>query len=159
MNKITVLIEGILVLAMGSWSLVDGVRLNKLRGGTVQIDVLGPGNYNLGVGLILIIVGLAYVIVSYPREKLDGEKLEGKRESGKKIVIGIAFFLAVYIFLMNIIGFLLATMVFLVLMLRTLGFRSWLISAGLSITISVCIYIIFVYLLGMAFPQGVLCKY
>lgn len=159
MNRITVLIEGMLVLAMGLLSLVDGIRLNKLRGEAIlHYGVLGPGNYNFGIGLMLIIVGLSYLIISYPRRKLDGEKLLEKRELGKRTVVIMGFILGVYYFVMNIIGFLLATTIFLLLIHRTLGFRSWLINIGLSIAISVCFYIVFVRWLAMPLPRGLLFK-
>ena len=69
-------------------------------------------------------------------------------------MVGMIIVLAVYIFLIDIIGYLFATMVFFFMIFRIAGFRSWLIIGGLSIGISVSFYLVFVYWLGMIFPLG-----
>lgn len=152
MNKIAVLIEGILVIVMGTSSLVYGIKLERLRGVKIQFDALGPGNYSLGIGIVLIILGVIYMMFEY-RKGLVEEKLVDKRLRRK--MISLIVILAVYCFLMNIIGYLLASIIFFISVFRVVGFRSWLYILGLSVGISVSYYIIFVRLLGMVFPQGI----
>ena len=78
------LVEGILLLIFGTASLVDGFRLNVME--KVQLyDVLGPGNYNIGLGLILIILGLIY-LPSYSKKSLNREKLLQEKRFIKKIL-------------------------------------------------------------------------
>ncbi len=153
MNKIAVFIEGISVTVMGLLSLAAGIKLNKLRGVKVQYDIFGPGNYSLGLGVVLILLGLAYLIFHF-NKSLVKETLVDKglrRKMMKMIVV-----LAVYGLLMNIIGYLLASIVFFILIFRVVGLRSWPSILGLGIGISISYYIIFVRLLGMVLPPGIL---
>jgi len=73
-------------------------------------------------------------------------------------MFGMIIVLAVYIFLIDIVGYPFATILFLFMIFRIAGYRSWLIIGGLSIGISVSFYLVFVYWLGMTFPSGILFK-
>jgi len=150
-NK-TVLIEGILICAMGASSIVEGFRLINME--KIQLfDVLGPGNYNLGLGVFLIILGLIYLISHRRKGPREGKIVE----RGMRIkMISMIIILAVYSFLINITGYLLASIVFFILIFRAVGFKSWLFIMGLSIGISLSLYIIFVRWLSMVFPRGIL---
>jgi hypothetical protein len=147
-----VFIEGTLICAMGVSSIVEGIRLINMK--KIQLfDVLGPGYYNLGLGIILIILGLIYLISHRRKGVVEGKIVE----KGLRIrMISMIVILVVYIFLIYITGYLLASIVFFVLIFRTMGFRSWLSIVGLSIGISISYYIIFVQCLSMVFPRGIL---
>jgi putative tricarboxylic transport membrane protein len=151
-NRKTTLIEGLLLLILGFGSVIEGIRLDTME--RVQLlDVFGPGRYNILIGFMLIIVGFAH-LVSH-RSKTDTKRLVTK--DGMRVrMIGMVLVLAVYIFLINIVGYLLASMIFFFLIFRITGFRSWPIIGGLSIGISIISYLIFVYWLHMIFPPGVL---
>ena len=151
MNK-TVLIEGTLICAMGVSSIVEGIRLINME--KIQLfDVLGPGYYNLGLGVVLIILGLIYLISHRRKGVAEGKIVE----KGLRIrMISMIVILGIYSFLINITGYLLASIVFFILIFRTVGFKSWLSIAGLSISISISYYIIFVRCLSMVFPRGIL---
>ena len=67
-----VMIEGLVVFGMGMLSIAEGIRLDVTE--RIQMyDVLGPGNYNIGVGLLLIIVSVVYLF-SFRKETQDNEK-------------------------------------------------------------------------------------
>jgi putative tricarboxylic transport membrane protein len=137
---------------MGISSIVEGFRLITMK--RVQVyDVLGPGKYNLGLGVVLIILGLLYLI-SHRRKRFVEEKAVDK--GSRKKMINMIVVLALYSLLINVTGYLLASLVFFVLMFRIVGFKSWLFTGGLSIGISISYYIIFVRWLSMVFPKGIL---
>jgi putative tricarboxylic transport membrane protein len=146
--NITVLIEGAVLLFVGAYIFVDGIRLMGLKG-VGQMDVFGPGRYSLMLGFLLIILGPAYVVL-YCRERLV-KKYESRMQIVKTI-----FVLCLYLFLVNFIGYLLASMVFFLLMFRVSGFKSWPIILSLSVGISILFHLLFVSLLGMMFPSGLL---
>lgn len=151
MNK-TVLIEGTLICTMGVSSIVEGIRLINMK--KIQVfDVLGPGKYNLGLGVVLTILGLIYLISHCRKDLVKGKSVE----RGLRIkMISMIVILGVYSFLINITGYLLASIVFFILIFRTVGFRSWLFIVGLSVGISISYYLIFVQCLSMVFPRGIL---
>jgi len=50
--RIRIIIETFIVFALGVFSIYDGIRL--ILGGKLRLyDVLGPGNYNMGLGSLL----------------------------------------------------------------------------------------------------------
>ncbi len=149
----TVLVEGMLLLIMGFGSMVEGIRLNAME--RVQLlDVLGPGRYNVVLGLVLVILALIYII-SHLRKNLD--KKESMIKHGMKTkMFSMIIVLAVYIFLMDIVGYPFATVLFLLMVFRIAGYRSWLAIGGFSISLSISSYLIFVYWLQMVFPKGIL---
>jgi hypothetical protein len=155
LNK-TALIEGAIIFVMGLMSVVEGIRLTYMK--KIQLyDVLGPGRYNFGVGLILIIVALIYVI-SRRKKGLDAEK-PAKEEGMRMKMMSIIIVLVAYSCLISIIGYFSASLVFFFAIHRIMGFRSWLVNGGLSIGISISFYIIFVHWLQMIFPRGVFCNF
>lgn len=152
-----VMIEGLVVFGMGILSIAEGIRLTVME--RIQMyDVLGPGNYNIGVGLILVIVSAAY-LVSFRKERQkregrDGENVQKKEFKNKMVTLFVI--LGVYLTLIYLGGYPLATLFFFLLINRVVGFRSWLLNGGLSVGVSMAFYVVFVYGLDMIFPRGVL---
>jgi hypothetical protein len=123
-------------------------------------DVLGPGNYNIGVGLLLIIVSVVYLF-SFRKETQDKEKKDTEmQEKGyRRKMVYIFVILGAYIVLMYGMGYSFATLVFFLLINRVVGFRSWLINGGISLSATLSFYAIFVYGLDMIFPKGVILEW
>ena len=150
-----VMIEGLVVFGLGILSIIEGIRLTVME--RIQMyDVLGPGNYNIGVGILLIIVSLVY-LASFRQERKDKKETDEadiQKNQFRKKMIAMFAILAVYITLIYFVGYLLATLVFFFLINRVVGFRSWLLNGGMSIGISVVFYLVFVHELDMMFPKG-----
>ncbi|MFH0786795.1 MAG: tripartite tricarboxylate transporter TctB family protein [Pseudomonadota bacterium] len=83
---------------------------------------MGPGNYSVGLGVAMIILGLVYGI-PHLNKRFAAEKPVD--EGLKRKVIHMIVILVVYGFLMNIIGYFLASIVFFILMFRIVGFKPW----------------------------------
>lgn len=154
--RMTLLVEVIILVAVGVVSIIEGIRL--VYGGKLQLyDVLGPGFYNVGIGIILIIAGIIYFISR--RRKVFNEKKEVTSKEYRIKMVNMVVIMAVYIFLMSLIGYLFASMVFFFLINRVVGFRSWLINGVASIGMAISFHIIFVSWMGMIFPRGVLLNF
>ena len=156
MNR-KIMIEGLVVFAMGLLSIAEGIRLNVTE--RIQMyDVLGPGNYNIGIGLLLLIVSTAY-LTSFLKERQEREKRDGGSVTEKTLRTKMAamfVILAAYITLIYLAGYPLATLAFFLLINRVVGFRSWLLNGALSVGVSAAFYLVFVYGLDMIFSRGVL---
>ena len=155
----TLLIEVLVLVIVGVLSIIEGIRLCFAR--KIQMyDVLGPGLYNVGMGSILIIMGLVYFLSQRGKylsaQKKSAEKDRGEDREYKRMMISMIVVMIAYIFLMDLIGYLLASLVFFFLINRVAGFRSWLTNLGVTVLMTVSFYLIFVTWLGMIFPRGLL---
>jgi putative tricarboxylic transport membrane protein len=152
MMRRRVFIEGLVLIIVGIVGMAEGVRLMITQGPGVVHDVVGPNRYLMGVAIALIITGAIHIL--HYRKGTTLEKL--KIDMGMlKLAMKIFIILIINVFLIEMVGFFLATAVFFVLTFRVLGITSWLKNAILTIISSSLFYIIFVYLLNMAFPQGI----
>lgn len=150
-TKKTLRMELIVLMMLGAVSIIEGVRLCVME--KLQLyDVLGPGLYNVGVGIILLIAASIYYIV-HRRTVVPAETHPAGREYRVKMV-SMILVMMIYIILMDVVGYLYSSLVFFFLMTRVVGMRPWRTNAILSIGLSVSFYIIFVRWLGMIFPQG-----
>jgi putative tricarboxylic transport membrane protein len=153
------LIEVACVLALGAFSISEGIRL-VLGAKLHKYDIIGPGFYSIGMGAVLIIAALTYFLSEHKKAvKIEGETAvePSAEQSGymKKMMAMIAVMI-VYLILMTLIGYLLATFVFFLLINRIAGFRSWLTAFGVTVLMTACFYLIFVVGMGILFPRGLL---
>jgi putative tricarboxylic transport membrane protein len=157
------IIELFVLLIIGLGSIVEGVRLIGVD--NVQFDRLGPGGYNIGIGTILIILGIAYFLRITKREVKAEREAKGKtggdrvsagnqQRSYTIMMVSIIATMALYAFLINWIGYLLASAVFFFVINRVVGFRSWLSNLAVSAVMTACYYVVFVKWMGMLFPRG-----
>lgn len=150
MNK-TVFVEGILILIMGIYCIVEGFRLVAMEKAYLH-DLFGPGRYIFGLGVVLIILGVIYVLYNI-RRGIEGGKPAWEM-SGK--VVSMVGLMALYVLLIPIIGYLPASLTFFLTIHRVFGFRSWLINIFLSVGISISFYVVFIIFLHVALPKGML---
>jgi hypothetical protein len=161
--KTSRLIELLVLLIVGLGSIVEGVRLIGLD--NVQFDRLGPGGYNIGIGAILIILGIAYFLNTRKKEAKAEREVKEKRgedrisagdqqRSYTIMMVSIIAIMALYALLINWIGYLLASAAFFLLINRVVGFRSWVSYIAASAVMTVCYYVVFVKWMGMQFPRG-----
>jgi putative tricarboxylic transport membrane protein len=147
------LVEGILVTVLGLVVLIESVRLTLLKGDALaKVDILGPAGYLMGLGLLMTGLGFTYLL-SHLRKDLDKKKNDGKN---RMKMASMLIVLIMYVFLINIIGYFFASVVFFALIFRIAGFRSWPAIGGLSLGTSAVFYLIFVHCLDIMFPAGVL---
>jgi putative tricarboxylic transport membrane protein len=107
----------------------------------------------IGLGFLLIILaGVLYVTK-------DQEKQEDKERISKKelpIVLGVIGFIVLFILLLEIIGFILVSVVFLFFCSMFLGYKKHLINGIVSLVIPILIYLLFDSFLQIQLPSGIL---
>jgi putative tricarboxylic transport membrane protein len=157
--RIRVLIEGILLFVIGLISVIEGVRLIIYKNLVISYDPVGPSFFVLLCGICLMIVAVLYVIVNY-RKPLSTEKMVADvadKEMTIRLISAIVVCVA-YIFLINIVGYLIATVVFLLLQFRITGVKNWLTNCLISIILTALFYFGFIVYCDMPFPKGMIFK-
>ncbi len=152
--RIRFLIQGMLLLAIGLVSVIEGLRLILYKDPVILYDVLGPGDYILVLGLALITTAFIHIIVNYI--KPIKEKVEIVSKKMRLRMISIVVTIIIYTFLIYMTGYLLATFFFLITEFRIIGIRSWRLNLLLTITLTAAFYIIFLQYCGLVFPRGLL---
>lgn len=149
-----VLIEGFLLVAISFVSLVESIRLIIYKNPHVIYDVIGPGYYLLFLSIGLLFTSIIYVYRHLGRGETIVEK-ETSKETRIRL-IGVCVVLALYLILIDIIGYGTATFVFFILMFRIVGIRSWSFNFVLSVFLATAYYFIFAKCADMTFPHGML---
>ena len=152
MNRI-VIIEGILLLVIGLLSMAEGLRLSIYKDPHVLYDLLGPGLYVILLGIGLLTTGVVYFIVNY-RRFLIIEKVAVSKEMRIRM-FSTVIVLVIYLFLISIVGYLVATIVFFSLEFRVIGIKSWPLIFILSMVLSAVYYFVFIQYCSMIFPRGI----
>lgn len=156
---LTLVIEAGIFILIGLISFIEGVRLTRVE--KIQPDPLGPEYYSIGLGAILVILGIMY-IVSGVRKGPKKQKMEthperqGENRAHKRTMVAMILVMVIYMVLINFIGYFLASVIFFFLINTVVGYRSWVANFATTIVMTVCYYLIFVKWMGMVFPQGVL---
>lgn len=152
--KRAVLIEGILLLAISFVCIAEGIRLITDTDPKAVMDRLGPGFYVLILGIVLVTIGIAHLLVNC-REKPDVERSLINREM-KVRMITMIMALVVYCLLIDLIGYLVPSVVFFLLEFRIAGVKSWATSVALAFVVTGGFYVIFLKYCNMIFPRGIL---
>jgi len=155
----TLFIEVLVIVIAGALSIGDGIRL-VLKQDLQTQDVLGPGFYSVGLGAILVIVGFIHFLT----ELRGAAGIRNKpfvaptadEKTFRKMMISMVIVMIAYILLMDFVGYLVASVIFFLLVNRIVGFRSWLGNLGVTALMTAAFYLIFVSWLGIVFPRGML---
>ena len=110
----------------------------------------GPGFISFGSGLILGLMAMGLVIGAFLKEGGSGEGFQNR-----KSVILVILSLFGFLLILDTLGFILSTFLFVVFLLKFVEERRWFFSlgvAGLTAGISYCIFGI---LLQAQLPQGI----
>lgn len=132
---------------------MEGLRLTFHRDPGVLYDLLGPGLYVVVIGLGLVVTGTVHLSINYGKV-LRTEEAVGDGEMRMRL-IGTVLVCVLYTALINIVGYLVSTIVFFLLEFRIVGVDSWKVNAVLTIVVSVVSYIIFIQYGNIAFPRGI----
>ena len=147
------LVEGILLLIISLLGIVEGIRLNANIDSETVVDVLGPGLYVLFLSIVLGTTGVIHLAVNY-KKRFVLKKLAASKEMRIRMIATILV-LATYIFLINITGYLAATLVFFVLAFKVTGIRPWPLNIILSTILTALYYLIFIQYCNLVFPRGI----
>jgi len=145
-------VEGLLLVILGLVSLAESTRLVLYTDPNLLRDWLGPGYYLLVISIGLLATGIVY-IHNHGRAQTVAREATGG--DGRHRLIASFATCALYLVLIEVIGYLLATFVFFVSMFTIVGLRSWVHKLVLGMVLSGIFYIVFVKYGGMTFPRGI----
>ncbi|WP_082233197.1 tripartite tricarboxylate transporter TctB family protein [Halobacillus massiliensis] len=104
-----------------------------------------------------ILFGLA--ILLYFDKSSETKEQKAKRDVPKReipMMLGVAGMILIYIFLFEMIGFLIMTALFVFGCAAFLGYRRWVTNVIVSLLFPGILYYVFNYLLQIRLPQGIL---
>ena len=144
MNKKFDRIAGIAFLLIGILFVVESQRISDSAYGSA----VGPKVFPMWLGIILILLSarLIYETFKYKSVETGKEQLQYK----KFIIIFVSALL--YAFLLEIIGYVLSTFLFLLVAFQTMEKGKIMYSLAISVLFSVGIYYLFSELLGGSLP-------
>jgi len=152
LNK-KLLFEVAFCLVISLISLYEGINLT-FRGDLSAVHYgTGPGLYLLIVSIILMGGAITYLAINL-RKPHGEEKVVIPREMRMKLLSTIVN-CAMYILLINLLGYLVSTLVFFFLQFRIQGIKPW-HSLILTFIISITFYFVFVRYCSLIFPRGIL---
>ncbi len=104
-----------------------------------------------------LLLGLA-VLLFFDRSSETTEQKEKRHVPGKDIlvILAVGAIIFLYILLFEFLGFLLTTALFIFGCSAFLGYRKWISNLLVSVLFPTALYYIFVYLLQIKLPQGIL---
>ena len=153
MNK-EVLVEGILILSLSLLSIGEAVHLLVFQYADrhTLYDPVGPGLYILAVSILLLATGILHIVKNYRR--VIAEKVITDKQMKKRMIYMIGGF-AIYIFIIDIVGYLIGTLIFFFLEFRAVGIKSLKTNVALTLIITASYYFVFLKFCDMVFPRGI----
>ena len=136
----TNLVCGTTLVALGALALAEALRVRDAWQGARLMPAV--------VGVFLLLLGAAHLVAP----ALDGAEWPD-RASGRRVgfVFGI---LVLYVAVLPSLGFLPATALFVLTLLRALGAFSWSATIALTAAIALGTHLVFRHWLGMPLPAG-----
>jgi len=139
---------GVAAVVVGLFALIEALRLTEdtLTGGP------GPRFLPASLGLIVAVLGGA-IAVRPSRDRLRGVQAgPGAHLRIAATLVGLTFYAAVF----ERLGFLIASSVFVALLLLLYGERRWLVVLVVAVGAAGATYIVFARWLGVPLPPGLL---
>jgi hypothetical protein len=155
MNK-KVLVEGALILIFTFLSIFEGIRLiiYQYNDRYTLYDMVGPGYYILSLSILLLTVTIMYFVKNYGKAAFSKKETVGKEMRIRMISMTAGF--AIYILIMNLFGYLIATLFFFFFEFRAVGIKSWKTNSIVTLFMTASYYFIFIRFCNMVFPRGML---
>jgi len=110
-----------------------------------------PGFFPFAVGGVLIVLCAILLLQAFSGR---GEGAESFGELWRPAILAIGLF--VYSVLLDPLGYIIATTILSVVVLRVLDTKAWLKLAGISLILSIGTYFLFDRLLDVSLPRGIL---
>jgi len=153
--KRTLVIECAALLAIGALGLWGGLSAYLRSDARTQSSLLQPGVYVCVLAVALVVTALVYGALSWRRLRASRESRAD--DAGAAGHVGLVYAaIVIYGLVLPVLGYVLATVLFLAAEFRLLGVRSWVRIALLTVVTTVAFYVLFVHYGEMVFPRGIL---
>ena len=146
MRKSGDVLASLFLIFVGMGVIIGG---SKLSIGTVREPQAGFFPFVGGVSLIVLCLIL---LIQGLRGRSAGIQAFGELLRPVFLILGMV----VYILLFDLVGYIIATIILSIIVLRILDTKSWWVIAGVSFSLAVGTYILFDRLLSMPLPGGIL---
>ena len=143
------LVSAGLVMAFAVLIFARSIQFPAERSGTP-----GPGIYPAFIAVCLFVLGTIQVIQTFVLEPSERDGPPISREAMKRLVVPVSSML-VYILLLPLTGFLVGTVLFLVLLMRHAQITDYWRSVPISAGVAVLLQFVFGQFLGVPLPEGV----
>jgi hypothetical protein len=154
MRTSDLVISGILA-AIGLATIIESVRVVNSQGANVVVDVIGPGPYLLGLGVLLLVSASAHFASSLRRTSAAGPRDPADTGAASQRNVFFSFLtLAAYVVLIDVVGYALSTLLFFFVQLRLFGRLSIVAGAAIAACLTGAFYLLFIEFGGMSFPRG-----
>ncbi len=153
-KRAMVLGESVVLLFASLVTLGEGIRIIARRDPQTRLDVLGPGSYVLILGILLMAASLFYLVVNY-RKALSSGGIAAPLKMRMRVMKTIGA-MAIYVLLIYLAGYLVASIVFFLLIFKIVGVKFWPTTIILTLLLTFVYYVIFVHYADMIFPRGFL---
>ncbi len=138
------LVCGGLLVALGAVSLFEALRIKD--------DWQGAKLMPAAVGVVLVALGVGHLVPSAADRAAELPTWpDAQRRRRVALMFGV---LVLYVVVLPSLGFLPATALFVLILLRALGAFSWPITIVLTGTIAIASHVVFKHWLGMPLPPG-----
>lgn len=152
-------VECVMLLGCGITAVVEGLRLERHYRPKGVYDRIGAGNFLLAIGIALLLVTCVYAFSELKKYRAmpDSPRVSESHDekSRTKAVIGAVGLVALNIFLIPILGYLVPTTIFFILSFTIFKLtESQPLNALLGVCVGIAFFLIFSHALGMSFPTG-----
>ena len=131
---------GAVLVVLGALSLVEALRMRD--------DWQGAKLMPAALGIVLAVLGIAHVATSL------GDPPAWPDAQARRRVVFVFGVLVLYVAALPWLGFLPATALFVLILVRSLGAFSWPIALVLTAAIAITSHVVFKHWLGMPLPSG-----
>jgi putative tricarboxylic transport membrane protein len=130
---------------------VESYRLN-----IATLHNPGPGLYPFGLGLIMVLLSLVVLLSSLFGETGNGSEGEPEEKASKKNIILVITLLFLYGVILERLGFVPSTLVFITFILTVIEKKRWYIAISFAVFSTGIIYVVFNLCLDSNLPGGIL---
>jgi len=148
-------VEGLVLVLGGVLAIWDGLRVTREMREISSFDAIGPDRYLMGVGVLLIVAGVLYLIFAPPPEPPD-TPADAPRPLGLPMWLVLTALMLGYAGAILAAGYAVATALYFVLALRVMGIESWRRTIVPAIVAAAVYWLLFARLADMSLPKGLL---
>lgn len=144
------LLSSVVCLILGLAFLAGGIQM-----GLGPIQSPEAGYFPALIGGILVLLSLGLLITTVLKKGLISQRQPFWKEQDSwikvSLVIGALIF---YLAVLEFIGYIATTTLFILFLLKLVGDKSWLVSIAMAVLVSLGSYALFKVALGVYLPQG-----
>ncbi len=135
-----------------------------------KTENLGPAFFPTLLAAALAILSLLLILTSFFFRDVSGKEKGGAVIQGAerleedsfsaddvsyKFLFGTIVLSFLYVGVLSILGFLVSTPLFLIILIRVLGYEKWVNNLAASVGLTAALYLLFATALGVALPAGI----